>query len=230
MVEEFVLKLRIKFSKQGHMRFIGHLDIMRYFQKAIRRAGIDIAYSEGFSPHQKMSFASPLGVGTESFGEYFDIEANSYESSKEMVRKLNAQMVEGMRVLSVRLLPEDAKNGMSVIAAADYKIDFEGSFKVTDEQLSGFLNQESITVMKKTKKSEKEVDIRPLIYGMSNSNGLVMKLSAGSVENLKPELVINSLFDFLKQDEIKYYITRMELYADNDGDFISLEDLGEEIG
>ena len=56
------MKLRIKFSKHGSMKFIGHLDIMRYFQKAIRRSEIDVAYSEGFSPHQKMSFAAPLGV------------------------------------------------------------------------------------------------------------------------------------------------------------------------
>ena len=57
------MRIRIKFRKYGVMRFIGHLDIMRYFQKAMRRANIDIAYSEGFSPHQIMSFAAPLGVG-----------------------------------------------------------------------------------------------------------------------------------------------------------------------
>ena len=210
------------------MKFIGHLDIMRYFQKAIRRAGIDIAYSEGFSPHQKMSFASPLGVGMLSMGEYFDIEVNSTEPSNETVRKLNEQMVEGMKVLSARLLPEDAKNGMSVIAAADYKIDFAQNFEISDEQLSDFLAQESINVLKKTKKSEKVVDIKPLIYDLKNDDGLIMKLSAGSVENLKPELVITALFDFLKKDE-KYSVTRMELYADIEGEFISLEDLGEDI-
>ncbi len=68
------MKIRIKFSKQGNMRFIGHLDIMRYFQKAMRRADVDIRYSEGFSPHQIMSFAAPLGVGLTGSGEYLDIE------------------------------------------------------------------------------------------------------------------------------------------------------------
>mgnify|MGYP003549721286 FL=1 len=71
------IKVRIKFSKHGVMRFIGHLDIMRYFQKVFRRAEIDIAYSGGFSPHQIMSFAQPLGVGLESDGEYMDVELNS---------------------------------------------------------------------------------------------------------------------------------------------------------
>ena len=57
------MKVRVKFSKHGAMRFIGHLDVMRYFQKAIRRAGLPIVFTEGFSPHMVMSFASPLGVG-----------------------------------------------------------------------------------------------------------------------------------------------------------------------
>ena len=68
------MKVRIKFAKYGVMKYIGHLDIMRYFQKCMRKGNIDIAYSTGFSPHQIMSFASPLGVGVESNGEYFDIE------------------------------------------------------------------------------------------------------------------------------------------------------------
>ena len=83
MEEVSALKIRIKFRKWGAMKFIGHLDMMRYFQKAVRRANIDICYSEGYSPHQIMSFAAPLGVGITSDGEYFDIEVNSSLSSKE---------------------------------------------------------------------------------------------------------------------------------------------------
>ena len=79
------MKIRIKFRKYGSMRFIGHLDVMRYFQKAIRRAGIDIAYSEGFSPHQIMSFAAPPGVGLTSDGEYMDIEVRSTRSTEESI-------------------------------------------------------------------------------------------------------------------------------------------------
>ena len=68
------MKVRIKFAKTGHMKFVGHLDTMRYFQKAIRRAELPVAFSGGYSPHMIMSFAAPLGVGTESLGEYFDLE------------------------------------------------------------------------------------------------------------------------------------------------------------
>lgn len=68
------MKTRMRFVKCGSMKFIGHLDCMRFFQKAIRRAKLDVAYSKGYSPHQLMSFASPLGVGATSDGEYIDVE------------------------------------------------------------------------------------------------------------------------------------------------------------
>ena len=73
------MKIRIKFSKTGVMKFIGHLDIMRYFQKAIRRAEIDVTYTGGYSPHQVMSFAAPLGVGLESQGEYFESTIKQFD-------------------------------------------------------------------------------------------------------------------------------------------------------
>ena len=71
--EVSALKIRIKFAKTGIMKYIGHLDLMRFFQKVFRRGEIDIKFSSGFSPHPIMSFASPLGVGLTSEGEYLDM-------------------------------------------------------------------------------------------------------------------------------------------------------------
>ena len=125
------MKIRIKFAKYGTMKYIGHLDMMRFFQKAIRRAGIDIKYSEGFSPHQIMSFASPLGVGLESTGEYMDIEVLSMTSAQDIRESLNSAMVEGVEVLSVTPLPDHAKNAMASVAAASYSLRMkEGSFPI----------------------------------------------------------------------------------------------------
>lgn len=98
------MKIRIKFAKIGPVKYVGHLDMLRYFQKLMRRAGIDITYSEGFNPHQKMSFAAPLGVGVAGQGEYVDIEANTTFSSEESVKRLNDASVEGIYVKSYRLL------------------------------------------------------------------------------------------------------------------------------
>ena len=121
------MKIRIKFRKYGIMKFIGHLDIMRYFQKAMRRADIDICYSAGFSPHMIMSFASPLGVGLTSDGEYLDIEIGNELSSEAAVKRLNRVMAEGVEVLSFQRIPEEkSANAMSLVAAADYECPFPG--------------------------------------------------------------------------------------------------------
>ena len=116
------MKIRIKFRKYGVMKFIGHLDMMRYFQKCMRRGNINIAYSEGFSPHQIMSFAAPLGVGITSDGEYLDIEVKSTKSSEQSLRDLNEVMAEGVEVTSYRRLSDSDKKAMSIVAAADYEL------------------------------------------------------------------------------------------------------------
>ena len=116
------MKIRIKFSKQGATKYIGHLDLMRYFQKAMRRADIAIRYSEGFSPHQIMSFAAPLGLGLTGSGEYLDIEVTAASSSAEMEERLNAVMAEDIKILSCKRLLDDAANAMSLVAACDYTV------------------------------------------------------------------------------------------------------------
>ena len=168
------MKIRVKFKKWGCMKFIGHLDMMRYFQKAVRRADIDIRYSEGYSAHQIMSFAAPLGVGITSDGEYFDIDVNTTESTEKSIQALNAQMVDGVEVTGYVLLPDDAKKAMSLVAAADYVLSFKDGYEspYTIEEWKEaidkhFFDEPSFVVMKKTKKSEREVDIKPLVYKLT---------------------------------------------------------------
>lgn len=234
------MKVRVKFAKEGAMKFIGHLDIMRYFQKAIRRAGIPIAFSGGFSPHMIMSFAAPLGVGVTSSGEYFDMELTEEMPSSLMVKRLNDTMTEGMKVISVRQIP-DAKASacMALVAAADYTVSFrEGRELSPDwkEKLQQFYAQDSIVIMRKTKRSEQETDIRPWIYQMELRGDQVwMQLSTGSVHNLKPELVMEAYARYLGT-ELKPFalmIHREEVYADlgdeNNRKLVPLEDLGTDI-
>lgn len=222
------MKIRLRFSKQGQMKFIGHLDMVRYFQKVMRRSEVDVAYSEGFSPHQKMSFASPLSVGVLSRGEYFDLEVNSTESSKVMLERINAQNAEGVEVLSYKLLPDDAKNAMSVVAGADYKV-YTDLFN--QNMLDAFMNQDQIIVLKKTKKSEKEVDIKPLIYNIKlEDDGIFMQVAQGSASNLKPDLVMDAFAKFA-QVTLPKYVTyeRLDMYCLEDDNLVSLDDIGGNI-
>ena len=230
------MKARIKFRKYGVMKYIGHLDVMRFFQKAIRRAGIPIAYTEGYSPHMIMSFAQPLGVGTTSDGEYFDIELKESISSSRAVEQLNHTMVEGIEVISFLEIPEDKKSsGMTIVAAADYLVyPKEGSVpEAWKEQVEAFRSQKSIVVWKKTKRSEREVDIRPMIYDFQfTDQGIEMQLAAGSEENLKPDLVMQAFLALsgTEQNQFPLQYHRVEVYARDDrGALCSLESLGTEI-
>lgn len=222
------------------MKFIGHLDIMRYFQKAIRRAEIPIAFTSGYSPHMIMSFANPLGVGLTSDGEYFDIELTESIASKEAVRRLNEQMVDGMEIVSFVQIPDDKKSkGMSIVAGADYQSSVKNGSLPEDlaEKLEAFYAQNEICVVKKTKKSEKEVDIRPMIYKLECRNGgIYMRVAAGSVQNLKPELVTEAFVRYLgmEADAVTFTHHRLETFAeseDADGKtvLVPLDALGTEI-
>ena len=91
------MRYRIRYSKQGLMKYIGHLDMMRSFQKILRRTGIDVTFSEGYSPHMVMSYAFPLGVGMTSDSEYVDVDLNRPYPSVELVRRLNGASPEGIQ-------------------------------------------------------------------------------------------------------------------------------------
>lgn len=234
------MKARIKFRKNGVMKFIGHLDIMRYFQKAIRRAEIPIAFTSGYSPHMIMSFANPLGVGLTSDGEYFDIELTEPIASKEAVRRLNEQMVDGMEIVSFVQIPDDKKSkGMSIVAGADYLSSVKNGSLPEDlaEKLEAFYAQNEICVVKKTKKSEKEVDIRPMIYKLECRDGKIyMRVAAGSVQNLKPELVTEAFVRYLgmEADEVTFTHHRLETFAESEDEngntvLVPLDALGTEI-
>ena len=233
------MKVRIKFSKRGPMKFIGHLDIMRYFQKAMRRADVAICYSGGFSPHQIMSFAAPLGVGITSNGEYLDIETEDTEDLSTMKDRLNQVMVEGVEIKSVRRLPDSAANAMSIVAAADYTVVFRQGYEPEDtagwmKGVEEFYRQDHILITKKTKKGQKELDLKPLVYEIrAEEERLFLTISTGSSENIKPELVLDAYYQHLGQErpQFAFQVQREEVYAKApegaSRPFLTLEEIGE---
>lgn len=214
------MKLRIKFRKYGPIRFIGHLDVMRFFQKAIRRAEIDIAYSSGFSPHQIMSFAAPLGVGLESNGEYMDIEVHSILSCEDVKNRLNRASAPGIEVTSVKILPQQAGNAMASVAAASYTVCFRDGREPKlniGEVLPYFLSKQQILITKETKKGTKEVDLKPGIYELSwKENAFHMLVDASSAGNIKPAQIIEALLadngETLQENAL--LVTREDTFTD----------------
>jgi radical SAM-linked protein len=146
---------RIRFAKYGVVKFIGHLDAMRYFQKAVRRSELPIKYSQGFNPHQLMVFAQPLGVGVTSDGEYMDIETEDNDFNGEPLSDarvseiLGSALTEGFEIVSIRQIPWDEgakhpENAMSLVAGADYVMSLKDGYGVssfdTDESDSSGIN------------------------------------------------------------------------------------------
>ena len=213
------MKLRIKFRKYGALKFIGHLDVMRYFQKAIRRSGIDIAYSNGFSPHQIMSFAAPLGVGLTSDGEYFDIEVHSVTTAEDMKKRLNDTMAEGMEILEVRMLPDNCKNAMASVAAAGYIITFreghEPKVNMADA-VSWFESQTNVPYVKQTQKSEIELDLKQSVFEIRllAENKLYLLVDASSAGNIKPTMLMETFYKNygVEPETFEWCVHRTETY------------------
>ena len=187
------MKVRVRFAKYGTTRFLGHLDVMRYFQKALRRTDTPCSYTEGFSPHMIMSFAEPLGLGVTSTGEYFDMELDCIDpfldpaappvdgrssadpatfsmprSSAQLLALWNSVMTEGFEVLSIRRIDPGRKgNAMSITTAASYEITLQKDAEEIQALCRELLAREHISAVKETKTGTKEIDIRPLIYELS---------------------------------------------------------------
>ena len=237
------MRLRIKFRKYGPVRYIGHLDLMRFFQKAIRRAQIDVAYSSGFSPHQIMAFAAPLGVGLASNGEYMDIEVQSIKctssmdctsstectssmdcsssmSCQDIMERLNKASVPGIEIISVKILPNTAGNAMASVAAAAYTIYFrEGREPKTDigAVLPHFLARKQILITKETKRGVREVDLKQGIYQLylKEDHSIYMLVDASSGGNIKPIQVIEAILSYNGEalQENALFITREDVYT-----------------
>ncbi len=233
------MRVRIKFAKKESVKYLGHLDIMRFFQRCFNRAEVKMEYSEGYNPHQKMSFAQPLGVGIISRGEYLDAEIASGQDLEDICRRLNDVCGDGFEVLNVKAVEEGAKKAMAALQFASYEVDvrrlaavaadlgqtdvensavnLEEFDSVVNRAISELLSEDHIMVSKTTKSGTREVDIRPQIVELSEKDGNVkMKVTAGSDNNLKPDTLLASIFaktDIEYQKE-KITITREELFAD----------------
>lgn len=223
------MKIRVKFAKLGVVRFIGHLDFMRYFQKAFRRTDINVLYSKGFNPHMIMSFAQPLGVGVQSYGDYFDVEVDDNETISSMKDKLNAVMAEGVEVLDVIKLPDNSINAMASVASAGYDLVFDNSNPVTKEMINSFMSMSEVMFTKETKKSERTFNIMEFIFDakLVDENTIYFLVDSSSAGNLKPQAALEAMLKLnnLNIKDYPFHIFRKDLYQRNEsGNLITLGD------
>lgn len=214
----------IKFSKDGVIRYISHLDLLRLFKRSFKRVGVKLQYSQGFNPHPKMSFAQPLSLGYSASAEYLEFDTTEPYKTEEIIEKLNAVMPEGIHIFACDELPVGGKTLAALTEAADYeiRIPVEGSPSAGVGDLTDqFLAQDQIKVSKHQKKTGKdiEIDVRPMIHEMNmvvydNYIMITMRLAAGSTANLSPEIVLSTFCDFtgIPYDRTEVLVRRTEIY------------------
>lgn len=210
-------RFRAKFIKGKGVKFLSHLDILRTFNRALRRSGVPAVYSQGFNPHPSMSFALPLSVGVTSECEFVDIDISEDMSAGDFVRTINKGLPEDLRVLEAKEV-DPKSNIMSIISGAKYTVRVYGKgLENFRDKVSLLFSQENILIEKETKKGVKEADIKPDIRDLKvlNENGdnveIYMYLSAGSQANLKPDTVVKAFEKYCGVEAEDFDVHRKEL-------------------
>ncbi|MBR5452824.1 MAG: TIGR03936 family radical SAM-associated protein [Clostridia bacterium] len=191
-----VTTVRIKFSKEGRLIYISHLDLNRVFSRAFKRAGLPLYYSEGFSPHPRFGFALPLSLGTSSECEFVDIKLREMFTPEEVACRLAPALPPEIRILDA--YNSDAR--FKTITHSDYTVKItSGNFSdsAADDVVS-VLTSSPLMIIKKTKSGEKETDISSFISNVSvrYDGGCVTvacRLTADSANYLNPEYLVKLL-------------------------------------
>lgn len=182
--------IRIFFSKRGRAKYISHLDMTRLFQRAVRRSGIEMWYTEGFHPHLYLTFALPLSLGIESDCESVDMRLLEDLPPETVRQRLNEALPPSVQVWQV----DEPHCKASEITASRYRIVLP-SLACAQQEMKSFLAQEEIPAVKKGKAGEREINIRPLVYAAeikSAQDDLVLDLllASGDAGTLNPQLLL----------------------------------------
>lgn len=202
------MKYVIRFQKTGVICYTSHLDIMKVFKRSFKRAGIRLAYSQGFNPHPKMGFAQPLSLGYESLDEYIEFETADAAEAPEILEKMRALMPEGLELLSITEATHPKTLAANTVSA-EYRIrisirgEERKNLSSDPHQLwQDYMGQTEILAWKKQKKKKDlvQVDIRPKIrelvfYPSEDELQIETTLDSGSDSNLSPELVITTVLE-----------------------------------
>lgn len=199
--------IRIVFKKQGFLRYISHLDLQRTMQRALTRAEIPLWYTEGFNPHPYLTFASPLPVGVNSVTEIFDIKPDpkNHMDVSEIKERLNAALNPDLGIVDVY----ETETSLNDIAYAEYSFSVDKEFS---EEFKRILQLDTIPVLRKTKRSEEEINLKNEIFNLKLDDSQIrLTLPAGNVRAIKPLLIITAFKEITGADT-GYFITRERFF------------------
>ena len=218
---------RARFSRTGALSFIGHLDLKGVFERAVRRAGLPVLYTQGFNPRPMIEFALPLGVGIDTECDYADIAMSVPVEPSEFIEKINSKLPDGLEVLSAVSIDEPGKSLMSVVTCASYRIEAPGITRAVLE----IFGMENAQTTKKSKGREVRTDIRPLLIKpltSSTPDRAEYMCLAGSKQNLRPDVLLRALCELCGYDRkaaSEALVTRIALYGGDYPKIVSIEAL-----
>jgi len=218
-------RIRIRWGKKGLTRYLSHLDNARVFERAIRRCGLPVEYSQGFRPHIKISFGPPLQLGYTSKAEYFDLVLDK-PFIPSMADKLNETLPDGYFIIEARSITGNKKSLTSKLNRAVYEISVENnpdySTKITE-----LLSLNKVEIKRTAKEETKVVDIRPAIFILDNGRGdtdesemikIYMELGVGSAGYARPLEVLLAAGISDEMTAVALDIHRKDLlYIDDNG-------------
>lgn len=222
------MRALIRFGKQPRLRFISHLDMQRFFQRALNRTGLPIAYTQGFNPHPVMSFGSALALGWTSEYEILDIKLAVPMGRRRTEEAMRAALPDDLTVLEVKLVDDRHPAPMSQVRMADYRVVLEGeNAEAIIAKIPEFMSSETVLGMKKTKSGEKEINIRPLVVSIDPiENGFNTRVMLTEKDSLKPNLLIKALAEMTDLEIPEAKIHRLLLLGeDQNGELKPLMEL-----
>ncbi len=194
--------IRFKYIKSDELKYIAHLDTLRVFTRAIRRAKLPVSYSQGFNPHPLISFVMPLSLGFTSNCEFVDIGFEKVISG--LGKRLDDALPPGFDITEYY----ETADKPGDITAAEYSITFENPPE--SGAVEEFFSQKELVVDKKSKRGIKQVDIMPMILGHNYEDGkLTLRLAAGVEATLNPELVLRHM----PLGDEEYQVCREKIYS-----------------
>lgn len=210
-------EVRLRFAKQGRLKYISHLDINRAMSRAIKRANIPLWYTEGFNPHPYMAFSLPLSLGVEGLCESLDIRIVGEISNDEIKSRMNDVLPTDLRIIDV--YDDFRDNSEIVYSDYVYKLEFKDN-SLALSKLKQVLDSDEILALKKGKQGKKrifkETNIKPFIdrYNISIRDDVIIlniRLFAGPEKNLNPSLLFDTLIRLIDMDFEWKNISRISL-------------------
>lgn len=226
------MRMLVEFRKDDIVRHLGLLDLQRTMQRALRRSGLPIKYSSGFNPHIVMSFASALSTGIPGDAELLDVSLSGEVTEKECLEAMNRVLPPSLPVTRVRLVEDGFPKVMAALRQAEYRIRLSG--EGTDAivaAIPAFLAETEIMAMRKSKRGEALVNIRPMLHALtaehSGSEEAVLQARVSFVETatLKPDLLLSSLAAYANAPLPHAEIRRTRLLGEKNGVLTPLIDL-----